>query len=75
MISFDDVTRENIKESNSNWLQIPGNPYRISIIGDLVYEKANVLLHIINHKLYTIKICLYAKDQYQAKYQLLINKQ
>ena len=33
MINFDDVTKENIKEHNPNWLpQIPDYPYRILII-------------------------------------------
>ena len=27
MINFDDVTKENIKEHNSNWPQIPDYPY------------------------------------------------
>ena len=26
MINFDDVTKENIKENNPNWLQIPNYP-------------------------------------------------
>ena len=29
MINFDHVTKENIKEHNPNWPQIPGHPYRI----------------------------------------------
>ena len=33
MINFDDVTKENIKEHNPNWPQIPDLPYRILIIG------------------------------------------
>ena len=31
MISFDDVTIENIKEHNLNWPQIPYHPHRILI--------------------------------------------
>ena len=27
MINFDDVVKENIKEHNSNWPQIPDHPY------------------------------------------------
>ena len=34
MINFDDVTKENIKEHNPNWLQFPDHPYRILIIRD-----------------------------------------
>ena len=33
MINFDDVTRENIKKHDPNWLQIPDHPYRILIVG------------------------------------------
>ena len=33
MINFDDVTKENIKEYNPNWLQISDYPYKIFIIG------------------------------------------
>ena len=33
MINFDDVTKENIKEHNSNWPQIHDDQYGISIIG------------------------------------------
>ena len=33
MINFDDVTNKNIKELNSNWPQIPHQPYRILITG------------------------------------------
>ena len=33
MINFDDVTKENIEEHNSNWPQIPDRLYGILIIG------------------------------------------
>ena len=33
MIDFDDVVKENIKEHNPNWLQIPNHPYRILTTG------------------------------------------
>ena len=39
--------------------------------------KANTLLHLINHQDdddIIDKICLYAKDPYEANYQFLINK-
>ena len=32
------------------------------------------MLNLINHQPDIDKICLYAKDQYEAKYQFLINK-
>ena len=36
--------------------------------------KTNALLNVINHEPDTDKKVLYAKDPYEAKYQLLINK-
>ena len=34
MINFEDITKENIKEHNPNWPEIPAQPYRIlSIVG------------------------------------------
>ena len=32
MFNFNDVTKENIKEHNLNWLQIPDHLYRIRIL-------------------------------------------
>ena len=37
-------------------------------------EKTNALLNLISHKPDIDKICLYAKDPYKEKYQILINK-
>ena len=39
MINFDDFTKENIKEHNQNWSEIPDHPYGILIIDALVLEK------------------------------------
>ena len=44
------------------------------IIGDSRSGKTNALLNLINHKPDIDKIDLYAKDLFDAKYQLLINK-
>ena len=33
MINFNDVLKENIKELNRNWSQIPDHPHRKLIIG------------------------------------------
>ena len=33
MIKFDDVARENIKERNPNWPQIPDHPYKTLVAG------------------------------------------
>ena len=74
MINFDDYTNENIVEHNSKWPYIPDHPYRILIIGGSGSGKANALLNLINNQADIDKICLYAKDLYEAKYQYLINK-
>ena len=41
MINFDGVTKENIKEHNPSWPQIPDHPYRILIIGESGSGKTN----------------------------------
>ena len=74
MFNFDYITKEDIKEHNPHWLEIPDLPYRILIICDSWSGKSNVLLNLINHKPDIDKIYLYPKDPYEAKYQLLINK-
>ena len=43
MINFGDVVKENIKEHNSNWPQIPDHPYRILIVGSSRSGKTNLL--------------------------------
>ena len=72
MIIFHDVTKENIKEHNLNWPQIPDYPYRILIIGDSGSRKTNLSFNLISQQPDIDKIYLYAIDPYEAKYQLLI---
>ena len=74
MINFDDVTKENIKEHNPNWPQIPNHPYRVLIIGGSGSEKTKSLFNLINQQPDIDKVYLYAKDPYETKYQCLINK-
>ena len=74
MINFHDVKKENIKEHNPNWPQIPYYPYRILIVRGSGSGKTNWLFNIISHQPNTDKIYLYAKDVREVKYQLLINK-
>ena len=66
--------REKIEKHNPNRPHIPHHSYRILIIGGSVCGKTNALPNQINRKPYTNKLYLYAKDPYEAKYQLLINK-
>ena len=74
MINFDDVTKENIKEHNINWPQIPDHLCRILIIGGCGSGKTNSLLNIIKKQQDIYRICLYGKDPYKAKYQFFIDK-
>ena len=74
MANSEDVTKENIKENNPHWPEIPDHPYRILIIGGPGSEKTNKLLNLINHEPDIDNIYLYPKDPSEAKYQLLINK-
>ena len=74
MFNFDYVTKTDIKTYNPNQPEIPDHLYRILIIGGLESGKVNVLLNLRNHEHDTDKFFLYAKDPYEAKYQLLINR-
>ena len=72
MFNFDYIAKEDIKEHNLNWLEIPDHPYRILIVGSSVSGKTNALLNLINHEQDIDKIYLYAKDLNEAKYEQLI---
>ena len=74
MINFDDNTGESIKEHNPNWPQTPDHPYRTLTIGGSGSRKTNTLLNLMSHQPDVDKTYLYAKDPFEAKYQLLINK-
>ena len=50
MIKFDDITKENTKKHNPNWLQIPDHPYRILIIENSGSVKTNFLFNLISHQ-------------------------
>ena len=62
------------KKHKPKWSEILDHPYQVLIIGGSGSGKANALLNLINNDPYIDKIYLYAKGQYEAKYQLLINK-
>ena len=74
MINFDDYANENKTQHSKKWPCIPDHPYRILTVGGSGSGKANAILNLINNQPDIDKIYLYAKDPYEAKYQLLINK-
>ena len=63
-----------MKKDDPNWPKIPNHPYLRLITGRSGSGKTNALLNITNDEPDIHKIYLYAKDSYEAKYQLLINK-
>ena len=66
-----------LQKKKADKLDLPKNVdhiFKILIIGGSGSGKTNVLLNLINHKLYNDKIYWYAKGPYEAKYQFLINK-
>ena len=71
MINFDDFTKENIKEHNPNWPQIPDHLYRILIIVGSGSGKTNSLFNLISQQPAVDKVYLYAKGLREAKYQFL----
>ena len=75
MINFSDVVKENIKVHNPNCPEITDHPYRILIIGGSGSGKTSLLFNLINKQPDIVKIYLYSKNPYDAKYQFLINKQ
>ena len=74
MFNFNYITKEDIKEHNPNWSETPDYPYRILIVGGSGSGKTSALFNLINNEPDTDNIYLFAKDPYEVKYQLLINK-
>ena len=50
MFNFDYITKEDIKEHNANWPDIPDHPCRILLAGRSESGKANALLNLINNE-------------------------
>ena len=74
MINIDDSINQNKTEH-----KIPDHSYIVFITGGSGSLKTKSLIYLINHRssneYSTIdKIYLYAKDPFQPKYQILINK-
>ena len=75
IINFDDdIKKQNIKEENLNWPQVPNHLHRIIIIGGSGSTKISSLFNLIKNQSDIDKIYLYAKDPHEAKYQCLIKK-
>ena len=74
MFNFDYITKGDIKEHNKNWSGIPDHPYRILIVRVSGSGKTNASLNLINNEPDIDKNVLYAKDPFEVKYQLRINK-
>ena len=49
MFNFDYITKEDIKEHNRNWSEIPDHPYRILIVRGSGSGITNELLKLISH--------------------------
>ena len=56
MFNFDYITKEDIKEQNSNLLEIPDHSYRILIVGGSGSGKTNALLNLINNEPMLLKM-------------------
>ena len=74
MINLVSITNENNKKPNKKWPYIPGNPYRILIIGGSGSGKTNALLKLIKEQDDIDRSYLYAKDLSETKYEYLIKK-
>ena len=66
--------KNNIKEHNPNWPEIPDHSYRILIIRGSGSGITNTLFNMINQEPDIEKIYLYTKDLQEVKYQFLTNK-
>ena len=69
MINFADVTKENIKEHNTNWPQTLDHPYRIWIIGGSTSGKTNSLFNLISQLLikYIYMLKIRAKENIKSE--------
>ena len=68
MFNIHYIRKEDIKEYNPNWPEIPDHAWRILIVGGSESGKTNALLNLINHEPDIDKVYLYATVPYEAKY-------
>ena len=69
MINFDNYTRKITIEDNLNWPYTPDYPYKLLSGG-----WKNKCIDLSDKPKTIDKICLYAKDSFEKKYQFLIKK-
>ena len=50
MINLDDVIKDETKEQNPIWSEIPDHPYRMLITGGFGSGKANSLFNLLNQQ-------------------------
>ena len=75
MINLGSITNENNTEHNEKWpCMINDHPYRITKIGGSRSGKTNALINLINEQNNIDKICLYARDLSEPKYEYFIKK-
>ena len=74
MIKFHYIAKEDIKEHNLKWPEIPDHSYQILITGGSGSGKTNALLNLANNEPDVDEIYLHTKNPFKTKYQLLINK-
>ena len=74
MFNLDDITNENNKKHNKSWPFIPDHPYRFLIIGSSGWRKTKAFLNLIEEQDDIDKVCLYAKDLSEPKYEFLIKR-
>ena len=67
MINFNNLIKEETKEHNPNWSEIPDHPYKILIIGGSGSGKTNSLFNLISQQPDIGKGYLYAKDLNKGK--------
>ena len=74
MINFDEPPGKTTQEHNPRWSKSADHQYRLLIVGISTLRTTNALLNLVNIQSNIYKISLYAKDLYELKYPLHINK-
>ena len=72
MINLDSIVNDKNEKHNEKWPHLPDHPHKILIIGGSPSGKTNTLLNLKNEQRDIDKICLYAKDLSESKYEHLI---